>query len=73
MDNNITLQGKVIVLDSYDGAEHQKRTHKKKTSILSFSSQMFSAETLAAGASPEESFNILTWQKMEVKGSLSIT
>ena len=60
---NRKLFGNVIVLDSYDGAEH-KRTRKGKTGIVSFSSQMFSASTVEDGASPAKSLNILTWQQM---------
>ena len=64
-DGNIDLKGSVIVVDSYDGAEHHKRRNTK-SSIVSFSSQMFSTSTLKSGkTTPTHSFNILTWQKME--------
>ena len=48
----------IIVIDSYDGAEHQK-TKKGQKSVVSFSSQI-----IATGTSAANSFNILTWQQM---------
>ena len=62
---NITMEGNIIILDIYDGAQHQKRQQEKRTRIVSFSSQMISSSTLEAGATPEQSFNILTWIQME--------
>ena len=57
------LDGDIIVLDSYDGAEH-RWTLKKKTSIISFSSQLFTPAIVNSGLSAAESVNILTWQQM---------
>ena len=58
LSNSRKLGGNIIVLDSYDGAEHHGRN---KTSIVSFNSHIFSETTVRSGASPAESFNILTW------------
>ena len=66
LGNNISLNGSpIIVLDIYDGAEHHRAIHKKRTTIISFSSQLFCLSTLESGATPAQSFNILTWQQME--------
>ena len=56
--------GKIIVVDSYDGAEHLK-TDKKKTSVISFSSKMLSETIICSGNSAGKSFDILTWQQMK--------
>ena len=56
--------GKIVVFDSYDGAEHSK-TDKKKTSVISFSSKMLSQATIRDGNSAGKSFDILTWQQMK--------
>ena len=37
---------------------------ERKNSIVSFSSQIFSAETLESGETTAKRFNILTWKKM---------
>ena len=58
-----SLRKKVIILDSYDGAEHRK-TQSKKVSIVSFSSQLISKNSIRLGMSPASSHNILTWQQM---------
>ena len=55
------LEGNIIVLDSYDGAQH---TGRHKTNIVSYSSQIFSESTVRSGASPAESLNILTRQQV---------
>ena len=53
----------VIIIDSYDGAEHQK-IKKKKTGVVSFSSKMFNSTTIKQeGGSCAGSLNILTWQQ----------
>lgn len=62
--HNRQLKGSVILVDSYDGSEHHKR-RDKKSSIVSFSSQMFSHSTVKDGATPAQSCNILTWQQIE--------
>ena len=53
------LEGNVLVLDSYDGAEH-KQTKNGCTSIISFSLQIVSTQTAPSASSN----NILTWQQM---------
>lgn len=50
-------------MDSFDGAEHCS-SGRRRTSIVSFSSQIFSTKTVEEGASTSESFNILIWQQM---------
>ena len=57
------LSGRLIILDSHDGAEHRKTT-SKKFSIVSFSSQLISKSSVSLGMSPASSQNILTWQQM---------
>ena len=61
--NDQRLLGDVICLDSFDGAEHS-RSNKKRVSLISFSSQLFSKTTLAMGSSTSSSFNIFTWQQV---------
>ena len=58
-----TLSGDILVINSYDGAEHTN-TKKGKTRIVSFSSQMCSTSTIKNGASTAKRMNILTWQQM---------
>ena len=55
--------GKVMALDSYDGAEHMN-TEKSRTNPLSFSSILLSCRTVSDGWSAGKSLNILTWQQM---------
>ena len=66
-DNNenrlIHNDSNIIVIDSYDGAQHRK-TAKNRTNIISFSSQMITKESIKAGYSTSVSRNILTWQQM---------
>ena len=57
------LSGSVIIMNSCDGAEHRK-TQSKKVSIVSFSSQLISKNSIKLGMSPASSHNILTWQQM---------
>eukprot|EP00978_Attheya_sp_CCMP212_P023510 scaffold72266_cov55-Attheya_sp.AAC.1 len=42
------MTGPIIVLDSYDGAEHST-TPGKRQNVVSYSSHFFCAETVAAG------------------------
>ena len=56
------LVGNVICLDSFDGAEHM-RSRKKRVSLISFSSQLFSKDTIKKGCTTSSSGNILTWQQ----------
>ena len=60
--NNIKLDDRQIIIDSYDGAEHKKTT-KGKIGIISFNSQMLSQFSIDK-ASPASSTNILTWQQV---------
>ena len=62
------LSGDILVINSYDGAEHTN-TKKGKTGIVSFSSQMCSTSTIKDGASTTKSMNILTWQQMVGDGN----
>ena len=61
--DNTNLGKNVIMMDSYDGAEH-KNTNEKRTSIIFFSSQMFSKDTTVSGGSTAKNLNILTWQQI---------
>ena len=54
----------VIVIDSFDGAEHSK-SNKKRTSLISFSSQLFTPQMINSGkVTCGSSLNILTWQQL---------
>ena len=59
--NNKLVKGEVMVLDSFDGAEHHQ-TNGIKASITSHNSQIFSKSMQLS--STAESFNILTWQQI---------
>ena len=52
----------LIIIDSYNGAEHKKTT-KGKTSIISFNSQLISPSSIST-VSPASSTNIFTWQQV---------
>eukprot|EP00957_Ditylum_brightwellii_P128996 9840558-Ditylum_brightwellii.AAC.1 len=69
--DDITEETKVIVLDSYDGAEHSTTSGKRKN-VISFSSQLFCKETIASGATTAGSFNILTWQQVMGEEKVSV-
>jgi hypothetical protein len=58
------MSGNIIVLDSYDGAEHST-TPGKRCNVVSYSSQVFNGSTVAAGFSTGQSLNILTWQQVQ--------
>ena len=60
---NKALEGKVLVVDSYDGAEHSKN-EEGRVNVLSYSTQMFTNKSLFQGFSSSSSFNILTWLQM---------
>ena len=63
-NRGVTLDDELIVMDSYDGAEHRS-TSNKRISIISFSSQIISRSLIeSAKASPASSLNILTWQQL---------
>ena len=54
----------MIIINSYDGAEHSKN-HKSKTSLISFSSQLFNEKIIQElGYSTTSPNNILTWMKL---------
>lgn len=61
--NKSTNSEDLIVIDSYDGAEHLN-TGKRNTSIISFSSTMISTSYIAKGEDAASSFDILTWQQI---------
>eukprot|EP00957_Ditylum_brightwellii_P201515 15326030-Ditylum_brightwellii.AAC.1 len=50
----------VAIIDSYDGAQHLE-TENGATSVLSFSSTVFSEATINGGMSTSSPSNILTW------------
>ena len=58
IDNN-----QLIIIDSYDGAEHKNTTAKGKVGIISFNSQLISPPAISE-SSPASSKNILTWQQV---------
>ena len=69
---NINENEKMIVIDSFDGAEHLK-SKKKITSIISFSSTMFTPNMLNKElVSKGSSLNILTWQQIRGVENLSV-
>ena len=54
----------IIVINSYDGAEHSKN-HKSESSLISFSSQMFNEEIIRElGYSTASPNNIFTWAQL---------
>ena len=65
LSNNKLVKGEVIVLDSYDGAEHYT-SNAIKASITSYNSQIFakSMQDDENQTTTAESFNILTWQQI---------
>ena len=54
---------KMMIIDSYDGAEHVN-TSTQKIGIISFSSQLLSKSIIESGASAGSSLNILTWKQI---------
>ena len=54
---------KLIIIDSYDGAEHKNTTSKGKVGIISFNSQLISPSAISE-VSPASTRNILTWQQV---------
>ena len=59
------VDGKVIIIDSYDGALHAESNKNGRSSIVSFSSQMLSSSLLKyKGVTAGSSLNILTFQQM---------
>lgn len=64
VDKGRSLKGSVVVLDSYDGAQH-KKTDKETTSIISFSSKLLTAASVKEGCGAGTSLSILTWQQMK--------
>jgi len=55
---------KILIIDSFDGAEH-KKTEKKKISFISFSSQLTTKLWIESGTqTPGSSLDILTWQQL---------
>ena len=68
-DRKICAGDDLIVIDSFDGAEHSK-SNKNRTSLISFSSQMFTPSMINSGAiTAGSSLNILTWQQMRATES----
>ena len=53
-------KGKIMVLDSYDGAEHNKTTN-----VVTFSSKLVSEGILKSGVTAGKSMDILTWQQLK--------
>jgi hypothetical protein len=70
-DCPITEDTKIVVLDSYDGAEHST-TSGKRVNVISFNSQLFCRETIQSGATTAGSFNILTWQQVRGEEKCSV-
>ena len=70
-NRNIPENADVIVIDSFDGAEHAK-SNKKRTSLITFSSQLFTPEMINLGEiTCGSSLNILTWQQLNGTESYS--
>ena len=61
---NIKPSNNIIVIDSFDGAEHSK-SNKKRTSLISFSSQMLTPSMINLGQLTCGSrLNIFTWKQL---------
>ena len=64
IDEVIEENEEIIVINSYDGAEHSKN-HKSESSLISFSSQMFNEEIIRElGYSTASPNNIFTWAQL---------
>ena len=63
LSNKNKLCGDIIMMDSFDGAEHSNNPRTCRN-IVSYNSQLLSAGTINDGNSPAQSFNILTWQQV---------
>jgi len=61
----------VGVIDSFDAANHNI-TDTGGTSVITYSSQVFSADTILKGYTTSESLNILTWQQVQGKKSSNV-
>ena len=57
------LKVSIIILDSFNGVEHQK-IQERNRSIVSFISAMLTEAGLKFGISSSSSHSILTWQQM---------
>ena len=57
------LTENIIVIDSYDGAEH-KISNSGRTNVISFSSKTLSNNTITSGVTSGKSQDILTWQQL---------
>ena len=63
-DDFIGDKEELIIINSYDGAEHSKN-HKSETSLISFSSQLFNEKIIQElGYSTASPNNILTWMQL---------
>ena len=60
----VIMKGNLMILNSYDGAEHLK-TEKTRTSIISFSSKLIGSSIIKCGVTAGGSRNILTWQQIK--------
>ena len=70
--NKVTFNsGMVGVIDSFDAANHNI-TDTGGTSVISYSSQVFSADTISQGYTTSKSLNILTWQQVQGKESSNV-
>ena len=56
----IELKEDLVIIDSYDGAEHV-RNSSGRSNVISYNSQVISKDIIDAGYSPAGSFGILTW------------
>ena len=64
IDDFIGNKEELIIIDSYNGVEHSKN-HKSKTSLISFSSQLFNKKIIRElGYSTASPNNILTWMQL---------
>ena len=70
-DRRIMEDADVIVIDLFDGAKHSK-SNTKRTSLISFSSQLFTPQMINLGkVTCGSSLNILTWQQINGTESYS--
>ena len=69
MKNDDGAEDSAVVIDSIDGAEHL-RSKKRITSVISFSSMMFTPKWIQEReVTAGSSLNILTWQQIRAKES----
>ena len=61
-----SIEGNALIIYNCNDTINSN-TDKKKTNIVSYSSQLLTSSTMSAGAKPASSWNILTWIQISGK------